>query len=180
MRFPMIRGRRAVGGSALLAAAATILALVPGPVSAQASSAAPAAASFSTSFETNQPQPTWTSTVDTGPDGKARCSGVTQSSAAGSPAGLATTVGSGPSAAYAAKPNVGFTGVKAFGYSGYQAAAGDASCTDKVFDVDIHVTGQTELSYEIFPQLMNQNLGVASPTRARMSRSTWHLATAPT
>jgi hypothetical protein len=29
--------------------------------------------------------------------------------------------------------------------------------------VDIPVTRQTQLSYEIFPQLMNQNLGVGIP-----------------
>lgn len=161
--------------SALLTAAATVLALAPaGPVFAASSgtgigsglgsaAAASAASTFSTSFESGQPQPTWDSTVETGANGAPECAGVAQSSASGAAAGLATTVGSGPSASYTAKPNVGFTGVKAFGYSGYQTGSGSASCTDRVFNVDIRVTGQTQLSYEIFPQLMNQNLGEGIP-----------------
>jgi hypothetical protein len=95
-----------------LTAAATVLAPA-GPVfatSANPPASGSAGTSFSTSFETGQPQPTWTSTVETGPEGTPRCSGVVQSGASGAPAGLATTVGSGPATAYAAKTDVGFTG----------------------------------------------------------------------
>ncbi|HEY3871918.1 MAG TPA: GH92 family glycosyl hydrolase [Actinocrinis sp.] len=146
--------------SALLTAAATVFALGSAPAPVYASGGVAASNSFSTSFETGQPQPTWTSTVDSGAP---KCSGVVQSDASGAAAGLATTVGSGPSTAYTAKPDVGFTGVKAFGYAGYQTGSGGASCKDKVFSADIHVTAQTQLSYEIFPQLMNQDLGAGIP-----------------
>ncbi|HTU72278.1 MAG TPA: GH92 family glycosyl hydrolase [Trebonia sp.] len=72
-------------------------------------------------------------------------------------------MGDGPTAAYAAKTGVGFTGVKAFTYAGDQTSAGNAYCDDKVFSVDIPVTSRTELSYEIMPVLMNSDLGAGIP-----------------
>jgi predicted alpha-1,2-mannosidase len=123
----------------------------------------PAGSGFATSFETGQPQPTWSSTVETAPDGAAECSGVAQSSTAPAAAGVATTVDSGPPTAYTAKTGVGFTGLKALRYSGYQAAASRASCTDKIYGTSIRVDSRTQLSYEIFPQLMNDNLGAGIP-----------------
>lgn len=174
--WPARRGRwhpRALGWPAALAAAALAAAAISpaGAAPAGAAAASPArttdsaaaAPGFYTSFETGQPQPTWTSTVETGPNGQPLCSGVVQSSASSAPAGLATAVGSGPTTAYAAPTNVGFTGTKAFMYAGDQPASGQASCEDKVFSVDLPVTSGTQLSYEIFPELMNQDLGVGIP-----------------
>jgi predicted alpha-1,2-mannosidase len=147
---------------AVVSAGAVVLAIagVSSPAMAAATQSS-AATSFSTSFESGQPQPTWTSTTETGPDGNPICSGVSQS--ATGPAGMTTAVGSGPTAAYAAKTNVGFTGIKAFTYGGDQTSAGNASCDDKVFSVNIPVTQRTGLSYDIMPVLMNQNLGAGIP-----------------
>jgi predicted alpha-1,2-mannosidase len=160
-----MRARRAAM-AVTMAAAAVALAVsgLSSPASAGMRPAATAASgtSFATSFEAGQPQPTWTSTVETSPDGSPACSGVTQSGTVTAP-GMATAVGSGPSAAYAAKTDVGFTGVQAFTYSGDQTSAGAAYCDDKIFNVDIPVTSRTQLSYEIFPVLMNQDLGAGIP-----------------
>lgn len=147
---------------AVASAVAVVLAVagISAPAMARTAQSA-AAASFATSFESGQPQPTWTSTTETGPGGQPVCSGVVQSAAG--PAGMTTAVGSGPAAAYAAKTNAGFTGVKAFTYGGDQASAGNAYCDEKVFSVDIKVTGRTQLSYDIMPVLMNQDLGAGIP-----------------
>jgi len=166
-RYAHPRSRRSRLAAAVVSAAAVVL-VVAGTsspamaaASGSAASGSAAATSFSTSFESGQPQPTWSSSIEASPDGKPACSGVSQS--ATGPAGMTTAVGSGPTAAYAAKTNVGFTGVRAFTYAGDQASAGHASCDDKVFSVDIPVTQRTELSYAIMPVLMNQDLGVGIP-----------------
>ena len=53
-------------------------------------------------------------------------------------------------------PNAGFTGVKALQYSGEHTADGHGYAYDKVYDVDVDVTTDTELSYEIFPELTSR------------------------
>ena len=60
------------------------------------------------------------------------------------------------------KPNAGWTGVKALRYSGGHTAEGRGYAYDKVFDVDVDVTRDSELSYLIFPELTNNDLGYPS------------------
>ena len=50
--------------------------------------AAAAADTFSSSFETDDPQPTWSDTVDTGADGKPRTSGIDGNVVVGIPGSL--------------------------------------------------------------------------------------------
>lgn len=64
-------------------------------------------------------------------------------------------VSSGPSSLYNAKSNIGWTGLKAFTYTGSHTADGRAFSYNKIFDVDIAVTDNTELSYYIAPQFMD-------------------------
>lgn len=58
----------------------------------------------------------------------------------------------GPSSLYNAKSNVGWTGLKAFTYSGRHVDDGRGYSYNKVFDVNIDVTDDTELSYYIAPE----------------------------
>ena len=69
---------------------------------------------------------------------------------------------SGPVNGPTMKPNAGWTGVKALRYSGGHTAEGRGYAYDKVFDVDIDVTRNSELSYLIFPELTNNDLGYPS------------------
>jgi predicted alpha-1,2-mannosidase len=75
---------------------------------------------------------------------------------------MRTAVGKGPHSAYNAKTNVGFTGVRALQYGGEQTSDGRGYSYNKVFDVDVAVTPQTELSYEIFPEFEQDDLSYPS------------------
>ncbi|WP_329061449.1 GH92 family glycosyl hydrolase [Amycolatopsis sp. NBC_01480] len=67
-------------------------------------------------------------------------------------------VDSGPTSGYTNKNRVGFTGQKAFRYSGSQTAAGHGWSYNKVFDVNIPVVASTELSYKVQPQFVTGDL----------------------
>lgn len=156
----------AVAGSA--AGLCGILAL-PAPASgAQARAGHPASAAtagasagFYSSLEATDPQPAWTSTAETDSQGNPRASGVTAPSGDGP---MTTAVGSGPATAYTARTNVGFSGVRSLEYAGHQASAGRGYSYNKVFSVDIPVGATTQLSYKIFPALMNPDLGQGLPS----------------
>jgi len=75
---------------------------------------------------------------------------------------MRSAVGKGPSSAYNAKTNVGFTGVRALQYGGQHTADGRAYSYNKVFDVDVAVTPATELSYMIFPEFELDDLSYPS------------------
>jgi predicted alpha-1,2-mannosidase len=75
---------------------------------------------------------------------------------------MRTAVGKGPHSAYNAKTNVGFTGVRALQYGGEQTSDGRGYSYNKVFDVDVAVTPQTELSYLIFPEFEQDDLSYPS------------------
>ncbi len=60
------------------------------------------------------------------------------------PVDPALRVGTGPRSSPTAKPGVGFTGERALRYENSQRAT--------VFEVDVEVTGHTELSYVVFPE----------------------------
>jgi predicted alpha-1,2-mannosidase len=65
---------------------------------------------------------------------------------------------SGPTSGYTNKNNVGFTGLRAYRYSGTQTVAGHGYSYNKIFDVNIPVTQSTELSYKVFPQFITGDL----------------------
>lgn len=71
---------------------------------------------------------------------------------------MRSVVGSGPTGGYTSKARVGWTGVKAFRTQGRHTVDGRAYSYNKVFDVDVKVEPQTELSYMIFPEFVNDNL----------------------
>ncbi|HKT29449.1 GH92 family glycosyl hydrolase [Dyella sp.] len=89
---------------------------------------------FYTSFETGEPSPI----------------------AASANTGLIVDIGGGPSEddAYSAKPGVGFTGLHSLHYQG---RAGGKQET-KLFDVDIPVHANTQLSYLVFPCIATGDL----------------------
>jgi predicted alpha-1,2-mannosidase len=68
------------------------------------------------------------------------------------PTDMRSEIGSGPVNVYTAKPNVGWSGLKAFRYGGSLLADGHDYAYNRLYDVDIPVTSSTELSYKIFPE----------------------------
>ena len=72
----------------------------------------------------------------------------------------------GPSSTYAAASNVGFTGLRAFEYAGKVTGDDGGYSTNKVFDVDVPVEPDTELSYRIFPAFIEGDLTYPSTAAA--------------
>ncbi|MGW5748409.1 GH92 family glycosyl hydrolase [Amycolatopsis sp. NPDC003861] len=70
---------------------------------------------------------------------------------------MRTFTDAGPTSGYTNKNRVGFTGLKAFRYSGSQTEAHGFSY-NKVFDVDVPVVPSTELSYKVQPQFITGDL----------------------
>jgi predicted alpha-1,2-mannosidase len=67
-------------------------------------------------------------------------------------------IGNGPASAPAAKANAGYTGLKAFQLAGRHTADGRGYAYSKVFDVDLGVSDDTELSYLVFPEFNRADL----------------------
>ncbi|MUK90650.1 glycoside hydrolase family 92 protein [Ornithinibacillus sp. L9] len=72
------------------------------------------------------------------------------------PSDMKAYVGDGPSSSYTGKTNVGWTGTKALVYEGLHEAEGEGYSYNKVYDVDVEVESETQLSYYIHPQFMDQ------------------------
>ncbi|WP_394845930.1 GH92 family glycosyl hydrolase [Pendulispora brunnea] len=64
---------------------------------------------------------------------------------------MRSAVGRGPTQSHNAKTRAGFTGVRGFEYGGTHNASERAYSYNKVFDVDVVVAQNTELSYMIHP-----------------------------
>ncbi|MFJ4714021.1 GH92 family glycosyl hydrolase [Streptomyces sp. NPDC088785] len=69
------------------------------------------------------------------------------------PEDMLSLVDKGPSGSPTAKAGAGFTGKYALRYAGTHKTDGRAYSYNKVFDVDVKVARNTELSYKIFPQM---------------------------
>ena len=67
-------------------------------------------------------------------------------------ADMQSHVGTGPGSSPTAKGGVGYSGLKSFQISGRQTAEGHGYSYNKVFDVDLAVGPDTELSYLVFPE----------------------------
>ncbi|QKW09879.1 glycoside hydrolase family 92 protein [Streptomyces sp. NA04227] len=67
------------------------------------------------------------------------------------PKDMLSLVDRGPTGSPTAKARVGFTGKRALRYTGTHRAKGRAYSYNKVFDVNLAVARDTELSYRIFP-----------------------------
>jgi predicted alpha-1,2-mannosidase len=74
------------------------------------------------------------------------------------PDDMRTQVDRGPSGSPTAKAGAGFTGKRALKYAGTHKPDGRAYSYNKVFDVDIDVRRDTELSYKIFPAMAETDL----------------------
>ncbi|MEU6534405.1 GH92 family glycosyl hydrolase [Streptomyces sp. NPDC047000] len=69
------------------------------------------------------------------------------------PQDMLSLVDRGPSGSPTAKAAAGYTGKRALRYAGRHTAAGRAYSYNKIFDVNVAVGRDTELSYKIFPQM---------------------------
>ncbi|GGW56150.1 alpha-1 2-mannosidase [Streptomyces xantholiticus] len=74
------------------------------------------------------------------------------------PDDMRSQVDRGPSGSPTAKAGAGFTGRRALKYAGTHEPGGRAYSYNKVFDVDIDVHRDTELSYKIFPAMAETDL----------------------
>ncbi|MEU6391013.1 GH92 family glycosyl hydrolase [Streptomyces sp. NPDC046939] len=74
------------------------------------------------------------------------------------PEDMLSLVDRGPSGSPTAKAGAGFTGKRALRYAGTHKADGRAYSYNKVFDVDVAVQRDTELSYKVFPQMADKDL----------------------
>src|SRR4051812_22387676 len=103
--------------AALGVAAGLLVASAPGNALAQQggpSAASGGTTSFSSSFESGEPAPDWTNTLETLPDGTPKAAGVDGAQAA---------VDTGPTSSPTARTNAGFTGAHALYYGGEHRAA---------------------------------------------------------
>lgn len=69
------------------------------------------------------------------------------------PTPILTEVGSGPTSSPTAALRRGFTGTQALRYAGSHLDGGDAGSTTLLYDVDVEIEADTELSYLLFPEL---------------------------
>ncbi|NBE56597.1 GH92 family glycosyl hydrolase [Streptomyces boluensis] len=69
------------------------------------------------------------------------------------PENMQSAVHRGPSGSPTAKAGAGFTGKRALRYAGTHQAAGRGYSYNKVFDVDVAIARDTELSYRVFPAM---------------------------
>ncbi|MFE9771755.1 GH92 family glycosyl hydrolase [Streptomyces sp. NPDC005931] len=74
------------------------------------------------------------------------------------PQDMLSLVDRGPSGSPTAKAGAGFTGKRALRYAGRHPADGRAYSYNKVFDVDVAVERNTQLSYRIFPSMADGDL----------------------
>ncbi|MER6677027.1 GH92 family glycosyl hydrolase [Streptomyces sp. NPDC000983] len=74
------------------------------------------------------------------------------------PKDMLSLVDRGPSGSPTAKAGAGFTGKRALRYAGRHTANGPAHSYNKVFDVDVAVGRDTQLSYRIFPSMADGDL----------------------
>lgn len=74
------------------------------------------------------------------------------------PDDMRTQADRGPSGSPTAKAGAGFTGKRALKYAGSHQADGRAYSYNKVFDVDVAVRRDTELSYKVFPSMAETDL----------------------
>lgn len=147
---------RAITRPAALVAATLLVLTAPGPAQAAPPQPPQGTAEFSSSFESGEPRPDWTDTVETGPGGKPRTSGVTPETTPGAP-GMNTGTDTGPSDSPTAKAHAGFSGGHALRYAGTHSAHGRGYSYNKIFDVDVPVTTATSLSYKIFPEMAQRD-----------------------
>jgi predicted alpha-1,2-mannosidase len=73
------------------------------------------------------------------------------------PSDMKVYVGDGPTSSYTGKTKAGWTGKQSLIYEGRHEAASEGYAYNKVFDVDIKVTPNMQLSYYIHPQFMDKN-----------------------
>nr|WP_296072355.1 GH92 family glycosyl hydrolase [uncultured Actinoplanes sp.] len=71
---------------------------------------------------------------------------------------MQSRVGPGPAGSPTAKAGAGYTGLKAFQIAGRHTSEGHGFAYSKVFDVDLKVGKDTELSYLVFPEFNRKDL----------------------
>lgn len=78
------------------------------------------------------------------------------------PETMTSAPGGGPRAPYNAKSGAGFTGLAALRYAGIHATEARGHAYNRVFDVNLRVTKDAELSYLIYPDFVKDDLSYPS------------------
>jgi predicted alpha-1,2-mannosidase len=73
------------------------------------------------------------------------------------PSDMKSMIGNGPGSSYTAKTNVGWTGKHALTYAGTHLTKGRAYSYNKIYNVNIEVTPETQLSYYIHPEFVDND-----------------------
>ncbi|MFT8312058.1 MAG: GH92 family glycosyl hydrolase [Sporolactobacillus sp.] len=105
---------------------------------------------FFTSFENGNPALTWKNTAENGKNGEISSNGVKAFDGSGKT--MATYISRGPSDLYNAPSKLGWTGSHVLTYAGSTAKKKDSYAYNKLFNVHIPVTKDTQLSYLIAPE----------------------------
>lgn len=82
------------------------------------------------------------------------------------PADMKSEISDGPASSYTAKTKAGWTGTKAFTYAGTHLTDQRAYSYNKVYDVNLKITRDTELSYYIHPEFTDSEQTDYSSTYA--------------
>lgn len=117
---------------------------------------------FFTSFEKGEERLTWENTAETDSKGNKMASGVIggipyESILVSPPesSDMKSEIEDGPKSSYTGKANAGWTGGKVLRYAGRHVAEARAYSYNKVFDVSIAVTPESQLSYYLHPQFVD-------------------------
>lgn len=78
------------------------------------------------------------------------------------PSPMRTLIGPGPGSGFTAKPRAGFSGTQALRYSGSTTREQGGHAVSKVFETDIPVAADTELSYVLFPEFTGASMAYPS------------------
>ncbi|OZM72874.1 alpha-mannosidase [Amycolatopsis antarctica] len=74
------------------------------------------------------------------------------------PPNMRSAPGAGPATGYTSKSRAGYSGLHALRYSGTHTEQGRGYSYNKVFDVDLPVAADSELSYTVMPEFVGEDL----------------------
>ncbi|MFT8870655.1 MAG: glycoside hydrolase domain-containing protein [Sporolactobacillus sp.] len=106
---------------------------------------------FYTSFENGQPAPASAASVFHDQKGRSDSSGITSTVNGATKTGMSTVVGKGPGQIASSRSGFGFTGNNVLYYAGQIRGGKDSYSVNRLTNVQLSVTPQTQLSYYIAP-----------------------------
>jgi predicted alpha-1,2-mannosidase len=127
---------------------------LPGPFTRNAE-AKTGRSSFFTSFEKNDPTLAWKNKIETSKSGKKMAEGIKPLTGKGNT--MTTLITKGPGQLYNAPAKSGWTGSHVLTYSGTVSGNSGSYAYNKLYDVYIPVSSDTELSYFVAPEFTTKD-----------------------